>query len=239
MPYRKRKYNKKKRKRRGRRRMKYRKRRKNLRVGFPLKYTCKLRYTDTIVLDAPSDGTAYHTFRANNIYDPDYSGTGHQPRHFDMLAEIYDNYTVIGSKLSAKIVGYSNSSDDAQAIGIRISPDASLQTPNTDIAALHEMGRSAATTWTMVKSTEPLQTRTITKKWSQRRMKTIGGSTNDDVLMGTTTGAGPGKQDYFTVFTTAAGMLADIADNPPQLRLLITVDYICVFTGMKGNLPQD
>ena len=126
-----------------------RKRRNNLRVGFPLKYTCKLRYTDTIVLDAPSDGTAYHTFRANNIFDPDYSGTGHQPRHFDMLAEIYDNYTVIGSKISAKIVGYANTSDDAQAIGIRIAPDASLQLPNTDIAALHEMGRSAATSWTI------------------------------------------------------------------------------------------
>jgi hypothetical protein len=57
--------------------------------------------------------------------------------------------------------------------------------------------------------------------------------------MGQTDGSGPSKEDFFTVFTTAAGMLADISDNPPQLRLLITLDYICVFTGMKGNLPQD
>lgn len=221
-------------------RRKYKKRRNNLTVGFPLKYTCKLRYTDTIVLDAPSNGNAYHTFRANNIADPDYTSViNHQPRHFDMLAEIYDNYTVIGSKITAKIVGYANTTDDAQALGIRISPDTSLETPNDDIAALHEMGRSAATTWTMVKNTEPLQTRTLVKKWSQRRMKSIGGSTNDDVLMGTTSGAGPSKQDYFTVFTTAQGLMADISDNPPQLRILISIDYICVFTGMKGNLPQD
>ena len=57
-----------------------------------------------------------------------------------MLAEIYDNYTVIGSKISAKIVGYANTSDDAQAIGIRIAPDASPQLPQrnaTDLNGTH------------------------------------------------------------------------------------------------------
>jgi len=211
---------------------------RSLPVGFPLKYHCKLRYVDTIFLNVGENGTVQHAFRASNIFDPDFSGSGLQPRHFDLFSEIYDNYTVIKSKLSAKVVGYSNSSDDAQALGIRVSPDSTLELPNVSVAALHEMGRSASTTWTMVKSTEPLATRTLSKTWSQSRMKTIGGVNNDDVYMGQTDGSGPSKQDYFVIFATSAG-LGIGGDDPPSLRLLVTVDYEVIFTGMKGNLPRD
>jgi len=211
---------------------------RKLPVGFPLKYTCKLRYTDTIYLNAPNDGVASHAFRANNIYDPDYTGGGHQPRHFDILAEMYDKYTVIGSRITAKLVGFSSTSDDAQAFGIRISPDSLLQTPNTSVAALHEMGKSSSTKWTMVKSDAPLATRSIIQNWSQKRNKAVGGITSDDVLTGSTTGAGPSTQDYFVVFTNSTGM-GVVGDDPPSLRVMVSIDYIVVFHGLKGNLPQD
>ena len=215
-----------------------RRRRQQLKVGFPMKYRTKLRYTDTIFLNCGENGTVQHVFHCNNIWDPDVSGTGHQPRHHDLFAEIYDNYTVTKAKMSVKIVGFSNTTDDAQAIGIRASPDNTLEIPNVSIAALHEMGRTAATTWTMVKAHEPLATRTITKTWSQARMKTIGGVNNDDVYMGQTDGSGPSKRDFFIIFATSSG-LGIVGDDPPSLRLLVNVDYDVTYTGMKGNLPQD
>ena len=211
---------------------------RKLSVGFPLKHTCKLRYTDTIFLNAPTNGLDYHAFRANNVYDPDYNAGGHQVRYFDALAEVYSKYTVIGSKITAKLVGFSSLTDDAQALGIRISPDNTLQSPNTSIASLHEMGRSSGTRWTMVKSDAPLSTRAVTQSWSQKRNKAIGGTTSDDVLTGSTTGSGPGTQDYFVVFTNATGMGIG-GDDPPSLRVLVSIDYIVVFHGLKGNLPQD
>lgn len=191
-------------------------------------------------MDVGQAATAEHSFRCNNIYDPDATGTGHQPRFFDALAEIYGQYTVLGSKMTAKIVGYDSgalASHAAQAIGIRASSDSLLQVPNVDIPALHEMGRTANTTWTMVKSTEPLQTRTLTKTWSQRRMKSIGGASADDVLTGTTGGAGPSRQDYFILFTS--GMSLDDTGDPRRVNVLVTVDYVVTFHGLKGNLPED
>ena len=37
----------------------------------------------------------------NSLFDPDFTGTGHQPYYFDQFATIYQRYTVIGSKLTA------------------------------------------------------------------------------------------------------------------------------------------
>lgn len=38
-------------------------------------------------------------FRANDLYDPDYTGVGHQPYGFDQLMTLYSHYTVLGSKI--------------------------------------------------------------------------------------------------------------------------------------------
>lgn len=38
-------------------------------------------------------------FSANGMYDPDISGTGHQPIGFDEYMALYDHYTVIGSRV--------------------------------------------------------------------------------------------------------------------------------------------
>ena len=212
--------------------------RPRLQVGFPLKYRCKLRYTDVITLDPGTNTTAEHAFRCNNVFDPDATGAGHQVRHFDMLAEVYTYYVVTSSKITAKVVGYDAAGGDAaQALGIRASQDSLLQVPNVDLPALVEMGRTAQMTYTMVKSTEPLQTRAISKSWSQARFKSINGAVADDVLTGTTTGSGPSRQDYFCLFATGASL--DTAGNPRRLNIMVSVDYVVTFHGIKGNLPED
>jgi len=65
----------------------------------------KLRYVDDISLTISAGAPAYHQFRANSIFDPDYSGTGHQPMRFDEMAKFYADYVVIGSKITIKHCG--------------------------------------------------------------------------------------------------------------------------------------
>lgn len=41
----------------------------------------------------------YQIYRSNSIYDPDYTGTGHQPRSHDQYALYYRYYRVLGCKI--------------------------------------------------------------------------------------------------------------------------------------------
>lgn len=68
--------------------------------GFPKSKAVKLRYVDRVSIDAATAIPAVHYFWANGMYDPDYTGVGHQPSNFDRWMEIYDHYTVLGSRIT-------------------------------------------------------------------------------------------------------------------------------------------
>lgn len=59
-------------------------------------YTVKLTYADTYLHTFNyTVGNPWQIFRTNSIYDPDFSGTGHQPLFRDMYASQYDYYCVL------------------------------------------------------------------------------------------------------------------------------------------------
>ena len=60
-------------------------------------YTVKLTYADNFRHDVAQNGSAGGTqfFRMNSIFDPDQTGTGHQPIMRDLWASQYDYYAVL------------------------------------------------------------------------------------------------------------------------------------------------
>lgn len=59
----------------------------------------KLRYSSLGALTYAGFGVpAANQFRVNSLFDPDLSGTGHQPLAFDQYAGIYNRYRVYGMK---------------------------------------------------------------------------------------------------------------------------------------------
>lgn len=64
----------------------------------------KLRYVTRGTLNPPAAGNAFHFFRANSVFDPDYSIGGHQPMGFDQYAALYNEYTVLGSRIKYTIL---------------------------------------------------------------------------------------------------------------------------------------
>lgn len=60
-------------------------------------YTVRLTYADNYRHDIAQNGSASasQTFRMNSIYDPDITGTGHQPILRDLWASQYDYYAVL------------------------------------------------------------------------------------------------------------------------------------------------
>lgn len=65
--------------------------------GYNNNYTVRLTYADNYRADIGQAGNSANTqiFRTNGIFDPDFSGTGHQPLFRDMWASMYDYYTVL------------------------------------------------------------------------------------------------------------------------------------------------
>ena len=63
--------------------------------AFPLVRNCKLVYSTYITLSSATfTGSRY---RLSSLFDPEFTGVGHQPRGFDELSAIYNRYRVMGT----------------------------------------------------------------------------------------------------------------------------------------------
>jgi len=72
--------------------------------AFPQILKATLRYAETIAITIPAlSATGSYTHVCNGLYDPNFTGTGHQPLYFDQMMAIYDHYNVIKSKITYKI----------------------------------------------------------------------------------------------------------------------------------------
>jgi len=74
-----------------------------LQFGFPTKIITILKYVDLYGLTSTAGGIANQVFSMNSVFDPDVTGVGHQPMYFDRYQAIYNNYRVLGSRLTAEI----------------------------------------------------------------------------------------------------------------------------------------
>jgi hypothetical protein len=72
--------------------------------GMPDSFVTTLEYADIIHITAASPRAAY-SFRGNSCYDPDYTGTGHQPLYFDQNMTVYSKYKVTGAVFSMTLLG--------------------------------------------------------------------------------------------------------------------------------------
>lgn len=63
------------------------------------------RYSTAIELDPATSTAADYYFRANSLFDPDHTSTGHQPMWHDQMALFYKKYVVIGSRISVRVYG--------------------------------------------------------------------------------------------------------------------------------------
>lgn len=68
---------------------------------FPNTKLVRHRYCDTITLpaSAAAGNAVKWVFRCNSMYDPDFTGTGHQPMFRDEMAAQYNYYTVLASTI--------------------------------------------------------------------------------------------------------------------------------------------
>lgn len=69
-------------------------------VPFPKQLFTKLAYVDSRLLTGAGAGLLKaHTYRHNNITDPDFTGTGSQVYYNDQLSPVYAMFCVYGSRI--------------------------------------------------------------------------------------------------------------------------------------------
>lgn len=74
-------------------------------MPFPTRMVAKLKYCETLTLTSALLPIGNLNLACNSIYDPNLTGTGHQPYGHDTYASIYNQYTVLASKITFRFVG--------------------------------------------------------------------------------------------------------------------------------------
>lgn len=186
--------------------------------GFPKTRLVKMRYCDVITLNPlTSGGMSKYQFRANSIFDPDYTGTGHSPLGKDQMAEFYNHYTVISSKITVQGVPNVITNSTPIIYGCYLSDDATIP---TTIRNLCEQGLSG---WNVA---SPLRTKNlrITKTFSAKKFFNLQDIKDNQNRVGSSMGSNPHDTAFYNVWYSAL----DTANEPPPLEALITIEYLVV-----------
>lgn len=94
-----------------------------------------VRYYDYASLTATSGVPATYVLSTNGLYDPDITGTGHQPAGFDQMMLSYNHYTATRAKLYCTFHNTSTATTPTCALSVNAS-----STPVTNIDQMIEDG---------------------------------------------------------------------------------------------------
>lgn len=187
------------------------------RQPLPLQLFNTLKYVETRAM-TPAVGFLTYQYSCNSLFDPNVTGTGHQPMYFDKLAGIYDHYTVLRARI--KITpGVNSTQTSPQFAVIYIDDDTSVV--STIDQACEQKNASKLYTWLPASGNPP----TLYSYWDAA--KTFGPNPQaQDSLQGTST-TSPSEQSYFTF------VLQDAATTSTAFTALVEIEYDCVWDELK------
>lgn len=176
-------------------------------------------FENSINLDPTLAGVGWYNFSANGLYDPNITGTGHQPLGFDQMMLMYDHYTVIGAKITVTFINIDGTYP--MIVGIKVADDVQS---SSDLTQIIENGNCNYTTVGSYKTDQSIVT--LTKKIGIKKFfkKPI----TDDNYSGSVN-ANPAEQVYFSIFCANT---SDTYDGS-GVRLNVRLDYITLFREPK------
>lgn len=196
-------------------------------LGLGTSHIAKLKYVEEIQLNPTIGGIASYVFRANDLYDPDVTGAGHQPYGFDTLCPtIYNHFTVIGAKIKVQWHNSSTSSTNPAWCGILLSDDGTTATTSSNVNHLIESyGAGSVLPVGLVGAPNSHSVQTVLyRNFSAKKFfkkAAIVGASN---YMGDATSS-PTDLAYFEIYAASMG-----SNDPGLLNALVTIEYIAVFT---------
>lgn len=217
--------------------------------NFPNTKTVALRYVENITLDGGSGSTAVNVFRVNSIYDPNYTGVGHQPMFRDNYAAIYEDYrvnysTITMVALGTHVVNTTTAETTAgttvganqfyasaeRACRMFIIRDKSATDYNADLDTLIEEGNTNMVWRFCPQNTSAYMPKLRMGCWPHRL---LGLTKKDDTLRSVVSGS-PAGEAYFVCGVTDLGY-----GNPDSMTFQFIITYNVTFMNLIKNQTQN
>lgn len=188
----------------------------------------KLRYVDTVSLDPGIAGITSYVFRCNDIYDPDYTGVGHQPLLRDEYANLYQKYRVLGSTIKVAPVPDSTSAVVPAMYGVFIDSDATL-TYSLGTSIIED--KQVRSSWGIHNGFNPnyvgATPKFKSKTWSNKRVAPE--HRNDAAAIS----ASPDHHNYFQLWAASIN-----GNDPGSVTFIVQIDYVVEFTDPQTVTPS-
>ena len=190
---------------------------------FPYQKFATLKYCEAYVtVDAPIGSSSAFIMRANDIYDPNFTGVGHQPTGFDQYMAMYNKFVVYDSKI--KVVAYATDSEVLDTVvGVAIMDNTTTQSTSENYL------EQALTDWRVVPAGNGANPVTVSTAFNASAFSGTSIRTND--LLHGTASAPPGKNWYYHIFCGATGS----AENPVAMKFSIEIEYYVKFFEPKSQ----
>jgi len=181
--------------------------------GFPRKIRTIHKYVERVNRTTGTTADLYF-FTCNGMYDPNITGTGHQPLYFDQMSAIYNHYTVFKSTCTFELVN----STVSLLVSHTIEDDT---TGATDFQAA-EMSTSRVVTHlaTATKSTK------LTRSWVAKQV--FGGDIYDNIELSGSPASNPTDMQYFVLSPMAMDGVSTYTYS-----FLVTIVYEAVWDELK------
>lgn len=189
------------------------------RTPVPKTAMIKFRYVDDVTIDPAIGGVATHVFSCNGMYDPNITGTGHQPHGFDQWMTFYNHFTVVGAKITATAMTDTEANANQYWFGVAVRPGTTLVT-NSTLAREDGMMKWRYNSGKQAKTT-------VSRKFSTKKFFGVKTPIAEHDYRGSNS-ANPNEQAYFHVTAGAIG-----TNDPYAVECQVVIEYIAVLTEPK------
>ena len=187
-------------------------------ISTPHKQTRKLRYFGRAAINAPAALSGVHVCAANDLYDPDVTGVGHQPVGFDQMMEFYTHFKVLSSKITVWFTSEGNPGSPLMcAVSLK-----SVNTTGSSITRVIENGDCSFD----LKSNHALDPSKLTKSFNLD--KWLPNQKYDQRTLGTSSSS-PTEVAYYHINVEAL----DGSSDPGSMIIGYVIDYVAEFTEKK------
>lgn len=192
-----------------------------------------MRYVYEIEVVTPATGFSKSLpFVANGMYDPYYPIGGHQPKGFQEWMAVYNNYNVLGSKISVKMAG---TGQDNFIWGVTRTPqpnEMDNQTLTYILENRYNKGYTITGTENGGYANNPTRINTIrTARYSQKKEHGKNATSTAELI-----GTAATNPDQITCFEVWVCPVQGQASSK-TVDFICTIDYIALLTEPKV-LPQ-